>query len=93
MLARIIPGRRRARIAHRPLLPMRDKPVPDILKQLLQRRPATPVSFSCVSRLTAATALPSAMFCLQERAACVIWSTVRSPYVGKNRRQNTTVPW
>ena len=34
--------------------------------------------------------LPSMMFCLPERAACIIWSMVRSPFF-KNRPQNRNV--
>ena len=35
------------------------------------------------------SSLPSTMFCFPLRAACTIWSTVRSPYFGRNRSQKT----
>lgn len=37
------------------------------------------VSFSSISREVMPSMFPSARFCLPERAACTIWSIVRSP--------------
>ena len=48
---------------------------------------ATLSSFIYVSDDVGDTAQPSAIFCLPERAACTIWSVVRSPFCRKRRQK------
>ena len=52
-----------------------------------------PNSFISTSIEVCPSLLPSAMFCFVLLAACIIWSTVRSPYFGRYRWQNTCVSW
>ena len=61
-----------------------------VKQQFLEVERATFINRSSVCDEVAEARLPSAMFCLPERAACTIWSTVRERR-SRNLSQNQTV--
>ena len=58
---------------------------PQFLYKRKQKDYEDPNNFSSTSIEVCPSLLPSAMFCFVLLAACTIWSTVLSPYFGRNR--------